>query len=256
MLRIVLIIAVVAGLAGLFGAYQTGEKIKVITGERDEAKQNAATAQDAEKKAKADAKKSKEEAEKLRAELSTTSDNLKITSAKAAEQEKRANDLETRFNKSEQDRVRFSQELSAWIALGLKVEDVRNVIATLKKTTEERDAFAEEMKIMARNNTQLQAELERFKGPNSEVQLPPGLKGKITVVDSRYNFVVLDIGSNQGLKERGKLAVSHDGRLVGRVRVANVEPNRSIANIISEWKQGEIVEGDSVFTSYDALANP
>jgi DNA repair exonuclease SbcCD ATPase subunit len=256
MLRIFLIIAVVAGLGGLFGAYQTGEKIKTITSERDKAQQDATNAQTAEQKAKAEAKKSKDEAAKVKAELASTTDNLKIASAKATEQERRANDLEARLNKSEQDRVRAQQEISGWNALGIPIDQVKNQKEILRKTMEERDAFTEEMKIMARNNTQLQTELDRFKGKDSEVKLPPGLKGKVVAIDPKYNFVVLDIGSNQGLLERGKLAVSHEGKLVGRLLVSSVEPNRSIANVIAEWKQGPIAEGDTVFASYDAIAHP
>jgi hypothetical protein len=33
---------------------------------------------------------------------------------------------------------------------------------------------------------------------------------------------------------------------VAKVRVTKVEPNRSIANIMPDWKQAEVMEGDQV----------
>jgi hypothetical protein len=256
MLRIFLIIAVVAGLAGLFGAYQAGEKIKTITSERNDAQEKAKVAQTAETKAKSEAKKAKDEADKAKSALATTTENLKTTTARAEQQEKRANDLETKLTKSEQDRVTAQQQLAAWNALSIPVDQVRNLQVELRKTVEERDAFAEEKKILVRNLTVVQAELDKFKGKDAEVKLPAGLKGKVLAVDTKYEFVVLDVGSNQGVLERGKMAVSRDGKLVAKLKIYSTEPNRSIANIMRDWRQLEVKEGDTVFTSYEALDHP
>jgi len=256
MLRIFLIIAVVAGLAGLFGAYQAGEKIKTITAERNDAQEKAKIAQTAETKAKSEAKKAKDEADKAKSELATTTENLKTTTARANQQEKRANDLETRLTKSDQDRVTAQQQLAAWNALSIGVDQVKNLQGELRKVIEERDAFADEKKILVRNLTIVQAELDKFKGKDAEVKLPAGLKGKILAVDSKYEFVVLDIGSSQGVLERGKMAVSRDGKLVAKLKIYSTEANRSIANIMRDWRQLEVKEGDSVFTSYEAMDHP
>ena len=58
---------------------------------------------------------------------------------------------------------------------------------------------------------------------------------------------VLDIGSNKGVEPRGVLVVSRNSKLVAKVRVASVQPDRSIANIIPGWKLDEVMEGDQVF---------
>ena len=71
-------------------------------------------------------------------------------------------------------------------------------------------------------------------------------KGKVVVVDPKWDFVVLDIGANKGVLEDGEMLVSRDGRLVAKVIIRNVEKDRCIANIISGWKLGEIMEGDVV----------
>ena len=62
----------------------------------------------------------------------------------------------------------------------------------------------------------------------------------------KYDFVVLDIGGNQGVLERGVMLVNRGGKLVAKVRIASVTPERSIANILPEWRQSEVIEGDQV----------
>jgi hypothetical protein len=40
--------------------------------------------------------------------------------------------------------------------------------------------------------------------------------------------------------------VSRNGKLIGKVRVSTVQPDRSIANIVPGWQLEEIMEGDQV----------
>ena len=79
-----------------------------------------------------------------------------------------------------------------------------------------------------------------------DVPLPAGLKGKILVVDPKWDFVVLDIGEAQGVLQNGVMMVSRNSKLVAKVKIMSVESNRSIANIIPNWKLGEVMEGDLV----------
>jgi hypothetical protein len=43
-----------------------------------------------------------------------------------------------------------------------------------------------------------------------------------------------------------KLLVNRDGKLIGKVQITSVDKNRSVANILPEWKQDEVMEGDQV----------
>jgi hypothetical protein len=42
------------------------------------------------------------------------------------------------------------------------------------------------------------------------------------------------------------MLVNRDGRLVAKVQITRVEANRAIANIMPEWKQDDVLEGDQV----------
>jgi hypothetical protein len=78
------------------------------------------------------------------------------------------------------------------------------------------------------------------------------LRGKILVVDPRWDFVVLNIGQDQGVLENGELLVSREGRLVAKVIVRTVEKDRCIANVLPGWKLGEVIEGDEVCPAHPA----
>jgi cell shape-determining protein MreC len=117
----------------------------------------------------------------------------------------------------------------------------------LKSVTEERDTFVEEKKILVRNNNQLKAELAKWTGGgDAEVPLPAGLKGKVIAVDPKWDFVVLNIGADDGVLKDGKLLVDREGKLVGKLRITSVEPKRCVANVLPEWRQTAVREGDEV----------
>jgi hypothetical protein len=120
------------------------------------------------------------------------------------------------------------------------------MIADLKALDKERKALVAENKLLLISRNELQARLEDLIDPNSAVPLPDGLRGKILAVDPKYDFVVLDIGEDQGVKRRGEMMVDRDGKLLGKVKIYSVQKDRCVANIMPGWNQGEILEGDEV----------
>ena len=98
----------------------------------------------------------------------------------------------------------------------------------------------------------LSVELSRYTGTSVKVSLPPNLAGKVTAVDSQYDFVVLDVGAEQGVREHGEVLVGRgagsEAQLVGRLRILSVEKSRSIANIMPDYKNADIQAGDYVFS--------
>src|SRR5262249_28024129 len=91
-------------------------------------------------------------------------------------------------------------------------------------------------------------ELALYRGGNEDVDLPlpANIRGKVVAVDPKWSFVVLDVGSDQGVREKGVLLVSRNSKLVAKVKVTSVQGGRSVANIVPGWKIGELLEGDLV----------
>ncbi|MCI0541510.1 MAG: hypothetical protein L0Z50_40445 [Verrucomicrobiales bacterium] len=248
LLRISLGIAILAGLATFyFLQVPVKGRIDELTTNLQTAETERATAQDNERKAKAAETKARSELDTTKKVLDEKSSELDVTKAKLNEQQSRANQLAADLTKTTGERNEAQQELSAWKALGYTPDQIRNLRTQLAKTIEERDAISGENKILLRSNKQLQARLDNYESPeDKDPEMPAGLKGKVLAVDAKWDFVVIDVGGNQGAVERGKLLVSRDGKLIGAVRITRVEPNRSIANIIPEMKQGDLMEGDQV----------
>ncbi len=82
--------------------------------------------------------------------------------------------------------------------------------------------------------------------PAGNRPLPLGLTGKISVVNPDWNFVVLDIGSEAGLVRDAQMLVHRADQLIGKVKISNVQKDMAIAEIITDWAQSPIQEGDDV----------
>jgi hypothetical protein len=255
-LRICLIVALVAALGGLGLSFKVANRINQINQEKKEALDAKAKAEadaaDARKKAKA----AESAAKAAREELELVRTNLFTMTARANEQEKLARDLSGKLDEMTKKFNDADVELARWKALRpITPEKIRDMQVELRKVTEERDNFATEKGLLSRTVRDLEEKLAKYEGRKTIVKLPP-LRGKVLAVDPKYEFVVLDLGSDQGLQRNGMMIVSRQGKLVGKVKVTSLEAKRSIANVIPAWSQGEVMEGDDVLTSYEALAQP
>ncbi len=247
LLRISLVIAILAGLGTLyFTHFSVSERITTLTSEKETALGAQKTAEEAQRKAEKDRRLAREELDKASKELTEKSTALEATTTRLAEQEKRANQVSEELTKVTGERNDAQTELSMWKQLQVTPDQIRGFKEQLARSNEERDRYADENKILLRSNSELKVELSRFIGPDLDPPMRQGLIGKILAVDPRYDFVVLDVGGNQGVVENGKLLVNRDGKLVAKVRVTKVEANRSIANIMPDWKQADVLEGDQV----------
>ena len=247
MLRISLIIAIIAGIAALaISQLKVAEKIRSITEERNKFEQDLNTATEAERKAKKEAKEATAAADKLKKDLDTAKADLSGATEKADQQEKRASELAGRLDKTTQERNDAQTRLAAWTALGRSIDELKAIMVQNRKLLTENDAVKGENKVLGLKVNQIQSELDLLTGRKTKVELPPALKGKVIAVDPKYEFVVLDIGLDDGVLARGEMLVNRSGKLVAKVRILTAEPHRCVANVLSDWKQGEIMEGDIV----------
>lgn len=44
------------------------------------------------------------------------------------------------------------------------------------------------------------------------------------------------------------MMVSRDGKLIAKIKVVSVQADRCIANIMPQWKLGDVMEGDLVLS--------
>lgn len=247
MLRLALILALVAGLAALgVSQFVVAKKITEQADTIKTTEEAKTAAETAASKAQGEAKKalaSQKATEKERDDYKSQSEALN-TESKV--QRKRAEDAETKLAKETEIRNDAQQQIAAWNALGIPVDQIKVMKADLAKVTKDRDNHIEEEKVLNRNITQLQARVAIYEGTNHKVVLPASLRGKVTDVDPSYDFVVLNVGTEQGALPNGEMLVSRDGKLVAKVRLVRVQSKESIANVLPEWKQVDVINGDMV----------
>lgn len=251
LIRISLIIAIIAGLAvAVVNFVQVKEVITTTRKERDDNK----AGWDRETAA---LNKTKKELDGTKSKLATTEENLKSAEAArdqymadAENNRKKAEDLAKRLNNTTRERDEAQAALAAWNALGISVDQVKTLIASYKDAQKELEARNTENKILGNKVARLEDELARYRDPEYRVKLPDGLRGKVVVSDPKWDFVVLDVGEDQGVRPYGELLVNRNGKLVAKVSVLRVEKDRCIANVVPGWKVGEITEGDSAIPAF------
>jgi hypothetical protein len=247
LLRISLIIALVGGLAAAAVNFVMVQKeITTTITERDREKADKETAQNDLAKTKKDLANTKAKLESTTKELAQTKVDLDTANGKVADLDKKANDLAIKVKETQDQRDKAEHELAQWTQLHVTPQRVLDVIAELKKTITQRDTFIAENALLNKSLKETKDELATIIGKSDIPPLPQGLKGKIVQVDPKYDFVILDIGDDQGVLAKGIMMVARDGRLIGKVQIARVTKNQSVATLIPGWTRGEIREGDEV----------
>ena len=212
---------------------------------------------EAQQQAEADqreAKKLQEEAETERDQFQTQAqtrlNELKQARKQYQEQLGRNNEQFQQLQAMTAERNQARQELSRWTGFGKTIEQIEELIEREKTVRVERDQFIAENKVLLNKINKLDVELSRYTGSRAKVILPSNLKGSVLAVDPKYDFVVLDVGREDGVLEHGELLVNREQKLVGKLRILSVEAQRSIANVLPEWRQDDVKQGDQVLVGY------
>jgi hypothetical protein len=164
---------------------------------------------------------------------------------RASHQEKRADTLQQNLDTARRELNETQQNLAAWRALPIPVERVAQVIESENKLRKQTAKLQQDLEFAGKENDRLTGLLHAFTRPEAAPPMP-GVKGTIVAVDPKWNFVVLDVGEKAGAKPRGIFMVSRNGKLLGKVKVATVHADRSIANVLPGWQLEGILEGDQV----------
>ena len=252
-IRISLIVAIAAALfVSGWNIVKVREKITTLISQRDDERGKKVEALSNLSKAKTDLTKSQDALKQANQDLADAKSEREKAVATAAAQVKKADELSDKLTKTTQERDQAQTELAAYKATGITPDQVGKLSRALKESQEAVEIVNEEKLVLQRALTRLQARLAKYEGPDPTIRLRADLRGKILVVDPKWDFVVLNIGQDQGVLENGELLVSREGKLVAKVVVRSVEKNRCIANVVPGWKLGEVIEGDEVSPAHPA----
>jgi len=246
-----LIVAILAGLGILaISHFQVAEKIGTLKTDLTSTTEQLQASQEEATTAKKEAKDNKHLAQKTAKELAEPAANLESMTSKANMLETRAVTAETQLITTSSNLTTTVHELARWKALGLPSDQVETLLKSHKEATNAIVVLEAEKGVMAKKIGTLNARLAIYEGGKQPPPaLPATLRGKVISVDRKWDFVVLDIGSNNEVVERGEMLISRDGRLVAKIRITSVEANRAVANVLTAWKQGDVEVGDVALPS-------
>lgn len=80
---------------------------------------------------------------------------------------------------------------------------------------------------------------------SARTSVPAGRQGRVLVINKDYNFVVLNIGSKDGLSVGNEFSVYHNSVYIGDVRVEQLHDTMAAAGFVSPALRDKIQEGDT-----------
>ena len=254
LIRISLIIAIIAGLAvGALNFVTVKQKITTL-------QTNLKTETDGRATAENSLRTTKKNLENTTAQLVQTNFALVASwtdrdkaFADRDTATKHATDLTEKLAKAAKERDDAKDELAAYQASGLTPAQALTLSKDLKSLQENLAGAHDENLLLGKRIDKLKYELAKYQpsGPPT-VFLPDTLKGKVVVADPKWDFVIVDVGETQGVKQDGELLISRSGKLVAKVIVRSIQKDRCIANVMPGWKLGEVLEGDQVIPAHPA----
>jgi hypothetical protein len=248
LLRVSLIIAILAGIGTIVVTQVVAKKqIQQVITERQQHIQQENQERTGRKKAETELAATRTTLQQTSNTLAKTEEELNNTkqqlAASNADLQKNKADLATAITA----RKDVEAQLEKWRQLGLSSEQVVALKNDYKKANDAIAALEDEKKILSRQVQEWRIKYEALVGgPDYEAPLPAGTKGKIVAVDPKWNFVVLNIGKDKGVLERGVLLVHRESKYIGKVRIAEVQETRCIATVMPGTTLEEIQEGDQV----------
>jgi len=247
MLKACLILVIALGLAAIgVSQFQVKAKIDLLSADLATAKDDAQNARNAQRKAENAERQAKADLETLNGQYADAQTRLEETTRIAQQQRVRADELENELLSTTVQRNDAQRALAQWRALGVDIQAIQSMKDDLIAAREEINAGKSEREILLREIGQIEYDLSKYEGPNTEVAMRDGLKGTVVAVDDNWDFVVVSVGETDGARQSGKLMVSREGKLVGKIQITSLDSNQSVANVLPGWKQADIQVGDTV----------
>ncbi len=182
------------------------------------------------------------------------SSKLEQTMADLEQQKAKREDLENKLNQSQDDSKKIKEQIKVIeqqkAELEAKIKSLEPASTVeLGKVVVNNETSAIDAKAKARAEAKMKANIPaRHPAKVEKKEKAPqvkSLEGKIVVVNKENNFVVLNLGSKDGVSMGDEFSVSRAGKTIGEVKVEKVHESMSAAGFATELKD-IISENDKV----------
>lgn len=185
----------------------------------------------------------KADVQATRATLGQREQELQTAKTQLADNEKTVTDAKEKVAATERDAEALRKALK-----DAGVEDVSKlseVVAKIAAQGNENKILAGKLEQISAENTQLKQQLAVALTP-PDARVPASLRGKIALVDSRWNFVVFDLGERDQVKAGAEFLIYHANKMVGKLQVVSVGATTSTGQLLPEFARGTPCSGDLV----------
>jgi predicted RNase H-like nuclease (RuvC/YqgF family) len=142
-----------------------------------------------------------------------------------------------------------SEQLQAYTE-ELKGKKPAELFTELNDLSEKMKVSESENKILNAAKEKLDLELKKLR---TEVEMTrPGsaksisLSGKIVAVNPTWNFVILDLGKNDGLPEGLTMVIYRGEKMIGKIKTVTVDAQTSVADVLPGTPASALEVGDQV----------
>ena len=251
LMRISLIIAIIAGLAaGGLSFFKVKEKIDTVVAERNDWNQKYVTTDNQLTETKGTLAKTEKELTKTKDALAKSEQERNAAVAEMEVQIKKSTELSQKLTETIVQRDDARAELASYVATGFTPKQISGLGKQIKEAQDALEVSQMEKKIIQKELDKKIEQLAQLLDPEHIVRMKADIRGKILVADPKWEFVVLNVGEDEGAKLNGELLVSREGRLVAKVIIREVQKGRCIANLMPGWKLADVSEGDQVIPAH------
>lgn len=123
--------------------------------------------------------------------------------------------------------------------------------ATLESTVQSKDDEIAQLEADKANleeeKTMLEGQLEKCsQAQDTTRSLPPGTVGKVVMVNPAWQYLIVNLGANQGAALGAELMVHRGDEYLGKIRLSAIREDVSIADFLPGAKIDQIKENDDV----------
>lgn len=183
---------------------------------------------------KTDLENTLQDLEKTKAELKNTQDELESAKTQIVQ-----------LNDTIRGKDQELEEKSTLIA-GLE-EEKSKLDAQVADLTTQVANLQDQVAQLEEDKSVLETQLEKCdKELHKEITMKPGTTGTIVYANQEWNFVVIDIGANDGVQATAEMIVHRGDSMIGKIKISAVRDNVSIAEVLTAFQKDTVKEGDDV----------
>jgi myosin heavy subunit len=245
--KIAPIIVIVACLGSLYLAFTLAGKKKQLETDNSQLTTDLNSTRSQLSKANAQLQTDADLLAKAKSDLDQANTDLASTKDALAKKTEEADALQAKNTEMDQQLQTTKTQLG-------KAEEAINTVKETFQLTDISDLtkFSEKMKAQAEESKMLGEQLSTMRQENIALKkqvedlttTPAGVRGRVSVVENNWGFVVLDIGDTQRVRRNSEFLIYRDTKLVGKVQITSVAANTSVAQILPGYQGGAPRVGD------------